>query len=346
MERHVHSSDRWRAGTTDKRARWVTRVGRVLGALGVVAAAPLLWVVVDQAPAAATAGYPSVDVFATGPVDGQIVKLPAGGGSETPVDSGLDNPRDVGLDAAGDLFVLEYDSPGDVVEIPAGGGSSTVIVPDLFYAGGIGVDGAGDLVVADGEDDQLVVVPSGGTAQTISTPGLSPADAAIAPDGTIYFVANQGLWEVPLAGGTPSQVDTGDTNLGEALSVALDGTSNVYVGSTEAVLEVPAGGGSASTVLDTDGDPVFGVAADAGGDVFASEADENEVIEVPAGGTPQTLASDIDFAQGVAVVPAPQGPPPGAPESPVVVALPVLGTLVAGLVVWRGRARPRRAAPR
>ncbi len=218
---------------------------------------------------------------------GELVQMFPGGPQST-LASGLNNPSGVGVDAAGDVFVVIFNSyvveyPADgsaqltlagsgypesvavdprgdafvgngygVQEFPVGGGQVT-LDPNIPYAPGLAVDGQGDVFVSGdkfGSSGDVIELHANGTQTTVATGLNSPQGLAVDLKGDV-FVAENGsnqVVEVPAGGGTPIPVGSG---LQKPTGVALDAAGNVFISQgypVDNVVEVPAGGGAQTTL--------------------------------------------------------------------------------------------------
>ena len=223
---------------------------------------------------------------------GQLVQM-FPGGPQTTLASGLNDPSGVAVDAAGDVFVVifnsdvvEYpadgsgqralaggnyptslavDAPGDVFvgdnhgvqEYPAGGGQVT-LDPNIPYAPGLAVDNQGDVFVSGnqfGNSGDVIEIHPNGTQTTVASGLNSPQGLAVDLKGDV-FIAEQGsnqVVEAPAGGGTPISVGSG---LQAPAGVALDAAGNVFIAddtSANNVIEVPAGGGAQTTLASLTG---------------------------------------------------------------------------------------------
>ena len=207
------------------------------------------------------------DVFISDSGISQVVKVPAGGGPQTTVNTGsyaLINPTGLAVDGTGDVFIADY-VLGLVLEIPASGAPPTTVGSGLGSPAGVAVDGAGNVFIADFSLGQVLEVPANGGPQTTVGSGLN------FPQG-----------------------------------VAVDGAGDVFIADTNnnRVMEVPANGGPQTTVGSGLNQPL-GVAVDAAGDVFIADSGNNRVVEVPVGCTSSacqtTVGSGLSFPFGAAV---------------------------------------------
>ena len=232
------------------------------------------------------------DIFIADSGNNRVVEVPAGGGTQTTVNTGsytLNSPFGVAVDGAGDVFIADSGN-NRVVEVPAGGGTQTTVNTGSYTLNspfGVAVDGAGDVFVADSGNNRVVEVPAGGGTQTTVNTGSytlnSPFGVAVDGAGDV-FVADSGnnqVVEVPAGGGTQTTVNTGSYTLKSPFGVAVDGAGNVFIADTENnwVVEVPAGGG-AQTTVGSGMDVPEAVAVDGTGDIFIADSGNNRVVEV------------------------------------------------------------------
>ena len=131
-----------------------------------------------------------------------------------------------------------------------------------------------------------VGIAGGAVVTTAETPSNS---ATWAPDSSVYFTLNTGIYRVPAAGGTPARVATADTTIGEALRWpdALPDGSGVLLtrvvsggASTLAYLSLPDGklhdlGQSGTYPRWVTGGYVAFIQSD--GTLFAARFDRNDV---------------------------------------------------------------------
>ncbi len=196
---------------------------------------------------------------------GQLVQM-FPGGPQTTLASGLNNPSGVGVDAAGDVFVVIFNSyvveyPADgsaqrtlagsgypesvavdprgdvfvgngygVQEFPVGGGQVT-LDPNIPYAPGLAVDSQGDVFVSGdkyGSSGDVVEVHPNGTQTTVASGLNSPQGLAVDLKGDVFIAENGSnqVVEVPAGGGTPIPVGSGLQN---PTGVALDAAGNVFI---------------------------------------------------------------------------------------------------------------------
>ena len=234
---------------------------------------------------------------------GQLVQM-FPGGPQTTLASGLNDPSGVAVDAAGDLFVVIFNSY--VIEYPADGSGQRTMAGGAFPES-LAVDAQGDVFVGDNQGVQEY--PAGGGQVTLDpnipyAPGL-----AVDSQGDVFASGNQDgdsgeVVEVH-PNGTQTTVASGLNNP-QGLAVDLKGDVFIADNGSNQVLEVPAGGGNPISVGSGLQDPA-GVAVDAAGNVFiADDTSANNVIEVPVGGGAQTTLANLTGPTAVAAyAPAP-----------------------------------------
>jgi sugar lactone lactonase YvrE len=204
--------------------------------------------------------------------EGNVFKLPAGGGAPIEVGTGLKLPSGVAVDAAGDLFIADP-AGQQLVELPADGGAQQTIVSAAWTD--------------------------------------APIAVAIDPSGQVLFVdaANQKVWRILRAEGRlPERFEAVGTGLIEPTGVAVDSAGNVFIsdGGLDQVLEVPANGRPEFSIASGLDYPA-GVAVDSRGNVFIADSgniNTNGVIEVPpigSGGAQTTVLRNLQNPAGVAV---------------------------------------------
>jgi hypothetical protein len=133
---------------------------------------------------------------------GQVLELPAGGGSQVVVASSLAVPFGVGVDQKGDLFIADSGSNA-VYERPFRSNSMVSIGTGLDFPTGVAVDPLGDVFIADYGNNQLIEVPAGGGAQTSIGSGFNaPQGVAVSAQGTIFVADQNNNRVVELAGPT------------------------------------------------------------------------------------------------------------------------------------------------
>ena len=203
------------------------------------------------------------------PGDPKVVKIPAGGGSATPVSTpgvtlGV-SVTGVALDGAGNLFIADYFNSRIVVVTPQGEASVLSISglsPALGQPAALAFDEAGNLHIADFINSRIVkvssLVVSGSTSTGAGTvvntgsysfPGGTITGVAVGPNGTIYIAArtdNSSQIIQVTAAGVASPLNVSGVTFSNPQGVAVDSFGNVFVadsGNNRIVEVSPAGGG-------------------------------------------------------------------------------------------------------
>ena len=226
-----------------------------------------------------------VDVDAAGNIfiaqlgSASVLKVQAGGGTQTTVGTGLSSPYGVAVDGAGDLFIADSGN-NRVVEVPAAGGVQLAVGSGFLSPSGVAVDGAGDVFIADSGNNRVVEVPVGGGAQITVGSGLS-APRSVAVDGAgDVFIADSGnnrVVEVPAAGGVQLAVGSG---LLSPSGVAVDGAGDVIIADSGNNRVIEVSGGGAQTTVGSGFLSPSGVAMDGQGDIFITDISSGHVVEV------------------------------------------------------------------
>jgi hypothetical protein len=195
----------------------------------------------------------------------ELLAVPKAGGSPVVL------ARSQGFHLAVDSARAVVSTLGGLSTVPIGGGAVTPLAPTTNLVDGLAIDAA-NAYYASGDRTQIVVssVPLGGGAMTtLATAPPRGIDVgtpfeSVATDGTnVYFLTSDSVMKVPLSGGAPVALATGQSTL---TTIATDG-QNVYWAANTAILKVPVGGGTpvtlgqdpngAPTFLDVDGDELY-----------------------------------------------------------------------------------------
>jgi len=187
--------------------------------------------------------------------------------------------------------------------------TGVLMVASASPAGASPADTSGDVYIADGDNNRIVKIPSGGGTQTVMSTGQSyPEGVAIDAVGNVYIAEsnvdashpNHRVMEVPADGSPQITIMTSST---PPSGIAVDAAGNVYVAglSSNQVVKVPAGGGT-QTLIGTGLLFPAGVAVDAAGNVYIADSDNDRIVKVPVGGGLQTaIGTDLSSPNGVAV---------------------------------------------
>ena len=224
------------------------------------------------------------------------------GGSQNVLYSGLSDGTTVAVDGAGNLFVSDMGNMQVLKITPSGSasvvasdvcawgvavdGMGNVYIPDLCHSHvlevlaasgtqlslgsglnapwGVALDSSGNLFVADNGNARLVKIPTNGGSQTTVASGLpDPLAVAVDAAGNLFITVNDGVEEVPAAGGSPVTLDTASYPSG----VALDGAGDLFIADTNhnQVLELQRSQPGAEFPRDS-GKPSLQPAVDHGGE--------------------------------------------------------------------------------
>jgi streptogramin lyase len=166
------------------------------------------------------------NLFVTEARGGNVLEVPAKGGTPHVVGSGFVNPYGIAVDPTGDVFVQDFVA-GNLVEIFPGGGQVT-LATNLIGAMSIAVSG-GDIYIADALESAVYKwQASNGQLVPIGSNWSFPNGVAVDASGNL-FVTDAGvgtLTEISLISGTESTIAT---NLPNPRAVAVDFTGDIFV---------------------------------------------------------------------------------------------------------------------
>jgi len=251
------------------------------------------------------------NIYSSNYTGGNVVEVPAGGGSASVVNTGsetLQYPTGVALDGAGNLFIADI-AAGRIVVVTPGGVASVLSIDGLSTAIGgpteLAFDAAGNLYIADWQNGRVVKVSSlavaGSTSEgngtvigtgSYSFPGGTLTGVAVDLAGTIYIADrfNNRVVQVTAAGVASLLAPSGIT-FNNPEGVAVDGMGNIYVadsGDNQIVQITTAGVASVVQVPgltnpSTLGNP-FGVTVDAAGNLFIPDWTNSRIVRVDVSG--------------------------------------------------------------
>jgi uncharacterized protein (TIGR03437 family) len=263
---------------------------------------------------------------------GNLVKIPAGGGSATVVSpSGYtfgNEVTGVAVDGAGNLFISDHLNSRIIVITPGGVASVLSIAgsaPVLGYPTALAFDAAGNLYISDYGNGRIVEVSSlyvsGSTSTGLGTVIGTGSYTTSSTGITGVAVDSQGNVYIPdgYAGSDPSRVikvtaagvaslvtPTGIT-FGRPEGVSVDGMGNIYVadGGNNRIVEITTAG--VASVLAINGLPSpttlgspFGVTVDPFGNLYIPDSGNNRALFVNVSGAALTFPTTATGATSAA----------------------------------------------
>jgi sugar lactone lactonase YvrE len=226
--------------------------------------------------------------------------------------------------SGGGVYNFALTGSGSGTQIAVDGGTQTVLATTgLGKAAGVAVGPTGTVYIADPTNNQVVVEPAGGGAQTTVGSGLSaPMGVAVDPDGNVYIsdTGHNRVVEVNSLSGTQSVLTT-IVNAPQGL--AVDSIGNVYVADTgnRQIVEInPWAELGAAPLFAFSGGQTFvspvAVAVDSSGNVYVADSGNSTGIikitagggdlQVPSGGTSVPSAATV-IGFGTAPINSPSG---------------------------------------
>lgn len=231
----------------------------------------------------------SGNIYVADQGNGQVDKIPAGGGTPVPIGgSSFQVPNGVAVDAAGNVYVTDAGNQS-VIVIPGGTGTPTQVAPGFFgLPTSIAVDAAGNIYVGDSGFGSVFKIPPGSNTPVDLADGFgAPSGIAVDAAGNVYVTDEQngfiaGAFELPAGGGKQIKIGSGFT---APTGVAVDASGNIFIadGIAGVIKEVVAGSGATVTI--TGAIAPFGIAADNAGNLYTSDEGDNTVKGIkPIGG--------------------------------------------------------------
>jgi sugar lactone lactonase YvrE len=255
------------------------------------------------------------NTYVSNPGIGQVVKVPAVGGSGTVVNTpGLTGVlRGIALDGAGNLFIADSTN-NRIYVVPASGTAGILTIGGLAtgLAGptALVIDSSGVLYIADSGNSRVVTVnlnlsslgtgsPTG-AGSVLATPGYNFTGSvfpALTVDsaGTVYVsdLNNNRVIKVT-SGSQVSFVSTGSVTLFHPQGLATDAAGNLYIAdANQRLVEVSSAGGVAPLPVSVLSTAPSTLTVDQSGSLLISDTDNNRVlrIDVSAAANPLTFAS-------------------------------------------------------
>ncbi|MGD0132106.1 MAG: NHL repeat-containing protein, partial [Bryobacteraceae bacterium] len=244
---------------------------------------------------------------------GNVVKIPAGGGSASVVSpSGYTFAEEVAgiaIDGAGNLFISDHENSRIIVITPGGVASVlsiTGLASALGFPAGLAFDGAGNLYIADYTKGRVVEVSSlyvsGSTSTgigtvigtgnyTITASGI--VGVAVDAMGNIYIPDGYQNGTDPsriikvTAAGVASLLTPAGITFNEPAGISVDGMGNIYVADQDnnRIVEITTAG--VASVLAISGLPTpttlyfpFGVTVDPSGNLYIADSGNSRVLFV------------------------------------------------------------------
>jgi hypothetical protein len=181
--------------------------------------------------------------------DGQVVSLPAGGGTPKVIASGLNYPQDLAVDANYAYWGEYYQN--EIRSVPLGGGTVNKLVPNTGNQSTpfrVTVDSTSVYWVnaINNTTTEIAKVPVGGGSMSTVVGGLPwQINQPLVLGGKLYYADTTSVYSVPVSGGTPTPLATGLTNPDSGGPIFADASgSALYFAANGSVLTMPIGGGT------------------------------------------------------------------------------------------------------
>ena len=268
--------------------------------------------------------FTTIGTSANNDQDGAIWKMPLAGGTPVAIATGQDFPYSIAVRGSS-VYWTNYDpatdtgpTSGRVLSVPiAGGATPNAIGVGQAYPWGVATDNTSVYWTCNSSGKVRSAPLAGGATPVViaqmcdfpgeSAPGTCENPAGIAVDGTSVYFADQldGVWKVPLAGGTPALLQ----NAAYPAYVTVDSSHVYYTESSSTQF-----GFANSDVIQTNLDgsnPItlasnlvraWGIAHDANYVYWTEYQSPGYVKKVPiGGGTVTVIASGQTFPYNIAV---------------------------------------------
>jgi len=251
------------------------------------------------------------------------------------VNAAMSLPRGVAVDGSGNIYITDENErvrevSGGIISTVAGngtygysgdGGAATKAA--LAAPNAVAIDKAGNLLIADGNNNRVRKVDSGGTITTVAAGSgiVSPSGLAVDASGNLYVadqtaniilkVSPDGSIETVAGTGTASSGDgqpATQAQLSSPSGVAFDSSGNVFIAdSTSNTVRMVSPDGIIKTVAGNplpggtgDGGPAvgaflflpLGIAVDGKGNLYIAESGTSRIRMVTPAGTISTVAGN------------------------------------------------------
>ena len=227
----------------------------------------------------------------------------------------LSLPFQIALDGAGNIYDANDGGNLVKIPAGGGSASVVSPTGYTFGAEvtGVALDGAGNLFTSDHENNRILVITPGGVASVLSVAGLStalslPTALAFDASGTLY-IADYGngrtveVSSIQVAGSTSTGlgtvIGTGSYTVGPEgnVGVAVDGMGNIYitdgyVSSTDSSRIIKVTSAGAASLLTPTGitfNSPQGVGIDGMGNIYIADGGNNRIVELTAAGVTSVL---------------------------------------------------------
>lgn len=179
--------------------------------------------------------------------NGDVIKVPVGGGTAVAVASGLTSLEGVAVDANGNVYITADNA---VTEYPFGGGSPIPMGSGYANPNGVAADASGAVYVADAGNARIVRVAAGGASQAnLAITGITnPQGVTVDGAGNIYVTDSGNMIEINRTQAAPlvfASTNIGSTSTSQPVTVSNAGNQLLTVSNlaiTTNFVQVPSGG--------------------------------------------------------------------------------------------------------